>query len=390
MNSTTAAIGRLKHLHSHLTKLRLCTLADGAHELLCEEINGKGILTINRPHALNSINENVTLRMYKQLKVWQQEKSVSLVIIKGAGGKAFSAGGDIKGLVSLVEDDSRTGGSSAFQFLKDEFRTQYTINTYNVPVISLADGYCMGGGCGTAVNSKYTITTERTTMAMPETPIGFIPDNGGSYFLSHLPGNMGLYLGLTGDQIRGEDIYNIGLSTHHVTHKDGALDRLESDLISLSQPTDDTVSEILDLYHSKCYSGATSSLCSNIPTINRIFSKGRVEDIVRELRLEESDWAKHSLKLLLSNSPLALKLTHRLFRLTRRLNLYDSLSLELTVGGNMLALPTTDFCKGVRALFVEKTGKPQWSPSNIKDVTEEEVSRYFTQSNHLNYEFLNQ
>jgi len=92
----------------------------------------------------------------------------------------------------------------------------------------------------------------------------------------------------------------------------------------------------------------------------------------------------------LSQSPLALKLTHRLFRLTRRLNLYDSLSLELTVGGNMLALPTTDFCKGVRALFVEKTGKPQWSPSNIKDVTEEEVSRYFTQSNHLNYEFLNQ
>lgn len=164
-------------------------------EVLVEEFNDKALFTINRPKALNAANYEMLSRFEEAIREWKDTKS--LIIIKGSGEKAFSAGGDLQALA----------GSSKSRVL-DTFKTSYTSNylvgKLKIPFVALIDGITMGGGVGIAVNGRYRIATERTTLAMPEAAFGFFPDVGASYFLPRLQGKLGHYLGLTGFRLKGK------------------------------------------------------------------------------------------------------------------------------------------------------------------------------------------
>lgn len=165
--------------------------------VLITETGSAGVITLNRPKALNALNFEMTKAIYEPLNRWQNSNK-TVVIIKGAGGKAFCAGGDVRNLVERRD----LVASQAF------FHSEYTLNnligTSKIPYVALIDGITMGGGVGLSVHGHFRVATEKTLFAMPETKIGLFPDVGGSYFLSRLPGKLGLFLGLTGFQLRGK------------------------------------------------------------------------------------------------------------------------------------------------------------------------------------------
>lgn len=163
--------------------------------VLAEEINDKGVLTLNRPKALNAGNYEMVEKVAAALQKWKNNKS--LIIIKANGGKAFCAGGDVR---SLVEAPNSELGQ---KFFKTEYTMNYMIGTLKIPYIAFIDGIVMGGGVGLSVHGRYRIATEKTLIAMPETAIGLFPDVGGSYFLPRLQGKLGYYLGLTGFRLKG-------------------------------------------------------------------------------------------------------------------------------------------------------------------------------------------
>lgn len=159
-------------------------------DVLFETVNNAGVITLNRPKALNSLNTSMVEKLLPQLREWQNTKN--LVIIKGAGDKAFCAGGDVKQAIDLIEGP---------KFFRTEYNVNYLIGKYKIPYIAFINGITMGGGLGLSVHGRYRVATEKTTIAMPETKIGLFPDVGGSYFLPRLQVNLGLYLGLTGEYI---------------------------------------------------------------------------------------------------------------------------------------------------------------------------------------------
>lgn len=178
-----------------ITKSNVRAMASAADTVLVNEVDSVGVITLNRPKALNAINLEMVQKIHEPLQRWQNSKS--LVIIKGEGGKAFCAGGDVR---TLVESENVP---ETKRFFKSEYTLNHLIGTYKVPYVAIIDGIVMGGGVGLSVHGKYRVATERTMFAMPETAIGLFPDVGGSHFLPKLEGKLGLYLGLTGFRLKG-------------------------------------------------------------------------------------------------------------------------------------------------------------------------------------------
>lgn len=166
--------------------------------VLADEINGKGILTLNQPKMLNALHYEMAEKIFYALNKWKNTKS--MILIKGNGGKAFCAGGDLKRLIDAKQYEM------GVKFFKVEYTTYFMIANLQVPWISLIDGIIMGSGVGCSIHGKYRIATERTVFAMPETLIGAMPDIGGSYFLPRLRGYLGYYLGLTGRRLHGKNL----------------------------------------------------------------------------------------------------------------------------------------------------------------------------------------
>lgn len=160
-------------------------MSSSPDDVIFENVNNNGLLILNRPKALNSLNLSMIRKILPKLRSWENEKRV--VVVKGAGEKAFCAGGDVREVVL----DVKTGGTLGQHFFREEYTTNGLIGAYKIPYIALIDGIVMGGGVGMSVHGKYRIATERTLFAMPETKIGLFPDVGGTYFLSRLQGRLG-------------------------------------------------------------------------------------------------------------------------------------------------------------------------------------------------------
>ena len=174
--------------------------------------NGVATILLNRPQALNALTHEMCIPLEKNLRAWAADTSVKAVIIKGAGEKAFCAGGDIRKLADRGPD----GESYRKRFWHDEYRCNTLIGEYPKPFIALIDGIFMGGGVGLSVHGSHRIISEHAMFAMPETGIGLFPDVGGTYFLPRCPGEIGMYLGLTGARLKGADVLAAGAATHFV------------------------------------------------------------------------------------------------------------------------------------------------------------------------------
>ncbi|KAK4882991.1 hypothetical protein RN001_006310 [Aquatica leii] len=332
-------------------------------DVIFKSIGNAGVITLNRPKALNALNVSMVDKIHPKLKEWEGQKH--LIIINGTGEKAFCAGGDVR----VIVESGFKGGKLGFEFFRKEYSLNGYIGRYKKPYVAIIDGIVMGGGVGLSVHGPYRIATERSVFAMPETAIGLFPDVGGSYFLPRLQGKLGTYLALTGHRLTGSDIYKAGIATHYCESQ--SIKELEELLVQCSNHDD--IKNVLNKFNKN--DGKPFSLDSILPKINKCFAAPTVEQIIQELETDGSDWAKGVLNTLAKMSPTSLKVSLKIMQEGAKLPLDRCLEMEYRVAVGCLT--NTDFYEGVRALLIDKDQKPKWNPSSVMDVSETIVNSYF-------------
>lgn len=255
----------------------------------------------------------------------------------------------------------------ALEFFREEYKLNYRIANLKKPYIALLNGVTMGGGVGLSVHGKYRIATEKTLFAMPETAIGFFADVGGSYFLSRLQHNLGIYLVLTGNRIKGQDNKRVGIATHFVSKEN--LASLETKLYETPQLNDSKVANIISNFD-EAVAGEYSS-----DKISEVFGAPTVEEIISRLEKENTDWSAQQLILLNKMSPLSLKIAIEQLNKGSQMNLKKCLEMEYVLGQRFME--DSDFFEGVRAVLVNKGDKPTWNPQTVGEVTSERVDWFF-------------
>jgi len=320
-----------------------------------------GIVTIDRQEALNAINGEMYSALYYTLRDLETKKSH--VIVKGAGEKAFSAGGDVKDVVSNSVEHCK----NVFQ---NQLRNYDLVSSYRKPYIAVMNGITMGGASPFCIAGKYRIATERTVYAMPETAIGFFNDAGASFFLSRLRFNIGVYMGLTGSRMSAYDVKKVGLATHFVENQ--RLEDLEKALLTCK--TEDEIGRTI-AKHSSVPASTETELDLVIPRIDRCFDGETVEEIYQNLYLDETDWALETIRTLNKMSPTSLKVSLRSLVNAKKLPLHDCLKTEFRSAIHHVI--DSDLKEGVRAMLIDKDFKPKWNPKTLPEVTEEHVARFF-------------
>lgn len=350
----------LRNIAGHLKTYRITQVkgfSTASDDVIFEEKNNSGIITLNRPKLLNALCVSMSKKLKAKLTDWENKKD--LVIIKGAGEKAFCVGGDIREVFSRNSTDT--------------FYTAYTVNAilarYKTPYVSIIDGINMGAGAGLSINSKHSIATERTLFAMPETAIGIVPDSTASKFLGRLQGKLGLFLGMTGTRLKGQDVVKAGLAKYYV--KSQKLPELEDVLVrSNGKEIDQTIQRFSDL------DKAPASFDEHLDLINTCFSGDTVEKIYANLKQhQDNPFAKDTLQTLQQMSPTSLKLTKKLLELGINLDVIECIKMELRV--NTRAFEKGDFKEGIRAKIVDKDNDPKWKPKTLEEVTDAYIETFF-------------
>jgi enoyl-CoA hydratase/carnithine racemase len=311
---------------------------------------GVATVTLNRPSALNALSLEMIEGLAAWLDAWSNHPQVRTVVLRGAGDKAFCAGGDIRAL----HDSFMSGSGMHHAFFETEYALDFRIHDYPKTIVAVMDGIVMGGGMGLAQGARLRIVTERTRMAMPETAIGLFPDVGASHFLARLPGRLGAYLGLVGPTIRAADSIYCGLADLYVgeaTLPPPELERLR-------------------------------------PAIDAHFDHDSVAAIIASLegesRPEFREWSVRTREALAKRSPTMLAVTLEQLKRGAAMSLADCLRMELNLVHG--CFEQGDFVEGIRALIVEKDNRPQWRPPRLEDVGQAAIDAFFaprwTRSHH--------
>jgi enoyl-CoA hydratase/carnithine racemase len=351
-------------------------------EILCDIRQHVAIITLNRPAALNALSLGMLVELRARLRRCAEDSDVHAVLLRGAGDKAFCAGGDIRALYRSFKES----GSLHRAFFVAEYTLDYLLYSYPKPYVVLLDGIAMGGGMGLAQGSTLRIAGERTRMAMPEVSIGLFPDVGASYFLSRLRGSLGTYLALTGVQLHGADAVYAGLADVYLAP--AAIAALPDDLAALDWPDDrgawhEVVRRLLDgrsLAPERIpASPGQTSLSMLQPAIDAHFSHSSVSAVLDSLdgenRADLAPWGRRTAALIRSRSPTLLSVTLQQLARGKSLDLAGCFRMEL--GMVQQCFEQGDFIEGVRALLIDKDNAPHWAPARLEDVTEESVRAFF-------------
>lgn len=340
-----------------------------ATEILFDTRGQVAVVTLDRPGALNALTLEMIEAFRPRLASWADDASVAAVLVRGAGERAFCAGGDVRSLWH----DAQDGGGLAAEFFRAEYRLVRAIKVFPKPYIAVIDGITMGGGVGISLHGSHRIATERTRVAMPETSIGLFPDVGTTYVLPRLPGALGIFLGLTGIQLGPADALYAGIATHFAPAAElpaleaaltsatwtGAKDRATADSILASFATDP----------------GPPPLAAHRAAIDRCFARESVEDILDALRAEDSGWARDTLALLETRSPTSLKITFEALRRGGSLTFDEAVTMEYRL--SQACAERHDFLEGVRAVLIEKDNAPRWQPAALASVSPELVAAHF-------------
>jgi enoyl-CoA hydratase/carnithine racemase len=342
-------------------------------EILNEVRNRIAFITLNRPDALNALSFDMIVQLRTLLSGYAVDRHVNAVLVRGAGDKAFCAGGDIRALYQSFKNS----GSLHREFFAAEYPLDYLLYAYPKPYAVLMDGITMGGGMGIAQGSTLRIVGERTRIAMPEVAIGFFPDVGASFFLSRLPGALGIYLALTGIQIRGADALYCQLADVYLPP--AAIASLAEELAALNW-SGDPASDLRRFIHARSAVGLAAPTLSLLRTgIDAHFSRPTVAAILASLDTETraayADWAAQTAKLMRTRSPTMLNVALRQLQRGKDMSLAACFRMELAMAEH--SLEQGDFIEGVRALLIDKDNSPQWRPSRIEDVTEAMIDAFF-------------
>ena len=337
-------------------------MAEENEDILVSVDNGVGLVTLNRPKAINSLTHAMVTVLASTLRDWENDGSVHTVLLTGAGERGLCAGGDIVALYHSARGD----GTEARAFWHDEYILNAEIAQYPKPYVALMDGIVMGGGVGVGAHASIRIVTDTTKMGMPEVGIGFMPDVGGTYLLSRAPGRLGLHAALTGAPFSGADAIAMGFADHFLPHD--AIAPFKKTLMA------DGVDAALSAHATE---PPPSPLLAQRGWIDTCYAGETVPDIVAALREHDAGPANDAANLIASRSPIALAVTLASTRRAADLGaLEDVLHQEFRV--SCAALGSHDFVEGIRAQVIDKDRNPKWSPSSLADVTKADVEAYFT------------
>jgi enoyl-CoA hydratase len=329
--------------------------------ILFEKRGAVGLITLNRPRALNALTQDMCLGLQKMLAEWARDDGVKAVAIRGAGPRAFCAGGDIRAMY----ESNIAGTPAAADFLADEYRLNAMIGAYPKPYVALTHGIVMGGGAGVSVHGSHRLADATLDFAMPESGIGFVTDIGATHFLSRCPGAAGFYLGLTGARIGLADAISLGLFTHAVKTEDH--DAVIEKLASGAAPG----AAIAPF----AFKPGAPKLAAEGDWLTIALSAASVEAILERLDRDGGDFATATAAILRRRSPSALKFIFRALREARGKNLADCLKMEYRIASR--AVMAHDFREGVRATLIDKDGKPRWKPASLAGVSDADIAGYF-------------
>jgi len=321
-----------------------------------------GHLTLNRPRAINALTHTMVTLMQSALDEWIDDDAVQTVLLTGSGDRGLCAGGDI---VSLYRDAVSGDGQESARFWADEYRLNATISTYPKPYVALMDGVVLGGGVGVSAHASHRIVTERSKIGMPETAIGFVPDVGGSWLLSHAPGELGTYLALTAGMVGAGDAIALGLADTFVPS------RRIPELLALlaTTPADEAIARV-------SAPAPASPLLADRAWIDAAFAGDDVGRILERLSAAPSDTARDTLDLVAAKSPTALAATLAALRRAAHLDgLEDALRQEYRVSVRAFFAP--DFAEGVRAQVIDKDRTPRWNPATLDEVDADSIAAFF-------------
>ncbi|RSZ57034.1 enoyl-CoA hydratase/isomerase family protein [Massilia atriviolacea] len=336
--------------------------------------NRTGVITLDRPKALNSLSLAMVRDLTGVLSAWREDAGIDAVVIGSSSDKALCAGGDIR----FFHDGGHatpTGGSALLEdFFTEEYALNHLIHFYPKPYIALMDGVVMGGGMGIAQGGpdcRIRIVTEKTRMAMPEVNIGLFPDVGGSYFLSRAPGQLGQYLGLTGLTIGAADALYAGLADLFVPQAQmGALKALID-----ATPGAQLRAAIAAFAAPFAADAGASSLQAQRAGIDRHFAADSVAAIMASLEGDDGEFAQKALAAMRQRSPLMMCVTRELLERGAALDVADCLRMERTVVRHNFE--HGEVLEGVRALVIDKDNAPRWNPPSLDQVDAQMVARFF-------------
>ncbi|MFA6267182.1 MAG: enoyl-CoA hydratase/isomerase family protein [Pseudolabrys sp.] len=346
-------------------------------EILFEHRGAAGLITLNRPKALNAVSHGMVLAMRAQLEEWADDPAITRVIVTGAGEKAFSAGGDIRHLYDLGKAGRY---DEALRFWRDEYPLNTLIKNYRKPYVALIDGIVMGGGVGVSVHGSHRVAGDKFSFAMPEVSIGFFPDVGATWFLPRMPGELGTLCALTGERFNAADGLYAGIATHRIPSA-----RFAALIEGLSGTV--SVDAVLAAFSEPAGEGPIGV---RRHAIDRIFAGHDVEVILERLDLEaatkgdDADWAAKTAALIRTKSPTSLKLALAQVRFGAIHDFEACMRLEMRIVSRIVR--GHDFYEGVRAVLVDKDNKPVWNPPTLNGVTSGEVNRHFASLDGLELE----
>jgi enoyl-CoA hydratase/carnithine racemase len=343
--------------------------------VLAEVHRDVGVITLNRPQALNALSLGMIRDITSALLAWRDDANVAAVVLRGATregkGVAFCAGGDIR----FFHQAALSGDPALEDFFTEEYTLNHLIHGYPKPVVALMDGIVMGGGMGLSVGAALRVVTERTKMAMPETRIGLFPDVGGGYFLSRCPGRIGEYLALTGRAMGAGDAMLLGLADVFVPSAN-----LPALVETLCDQPMESAAHVRAAVAAAAGEAPQASLTAHRAAIDAHFGPPDLSGIVQSLRNDTSEWAAQTLADLLERSPLMMAVTLEQLRRARSMGLADDLRMERVLVHHCFHLRSgaaSETVEGIRALAVDKDHAPRWNPARIDDVSAEMVAAFF-------------
>lgn len=327
-----------------------------------------GIIRLNRPKAINAVTLEMFRDIDKALDAFETDPAVSVIILEGAGDRGLCAGGDIRALW----ESSHAKGDLGKTLWREEYVLNARIAKFQKPYVAFMDGIVMGGGVGLSAHARHRVVTDKTKLAMPEAGLGFFPDVGGTWLLARAPGETGTYFGLTGQVMNGPDAVHAGFADAVVPQmRLPALRRALTDI-----PRGANHGDVRKLIAGYATGEGAGPVAAMQPRIDKWFSHDRVQDIMAALKVDNSEQAQATLKILSEKSPRGLVVTLKLLRLARASSsLEECLVREYRAALEVFA--SDDFREGVRAAVIDKDRNPKWSPPRVEDVTPEILAPYF-------------
>jgi enoyl-CoA hydratase len=336
-----------------------------AQNISLETVGQCGVITLDRPAALNALTLDMVNAIAAALEAYAAERAITSIVIRSASPRGFCAGGDIKTLYEL----GRAGKHDAqMAFFAAEYRLCRQISRLPKPYVALLDGITMGGGVGISLHGSHRVAGETLTFAMPEVGIGFFPDVGGTYFLPRLPGKIGTYLALTGGRANLGDAVALGLADAHVpaARFDALVGRLakgenvDQAIAAEAAPAPDSPLLLQRHFIDGCFAA---------PSVDAILGE------IDEASYAGSNFAMTTYETIRSRSPTSLAIALRQMQLGPTLDLDAALQLEYRIGQRVVR--GHDYYEGVRTVLIDKDDEPRWSPAEIDKITASETEAYF-------------